>query len=187
MRLDISEVLREVGKVLPYDVEEPPLVDEDVECMQPITGRITFNNTGGLLLISGRAKTTVALACSRCAQYFESPVTLNVNEQFELNRTSTSSRSLQTVTVIEEDENPIAGKLFDGQVFDLTEMLRQGILLDEPTRPLPPTLPDGRCAHCKRTPEEVLKIAESMPDAEAEGTPINPAFAELGKLLKEKE
>ena len=61
--------------------------------------------------------------------------------------------------MVEEDESPIAGKLFDGHVFDLTEMLRQYILLDEPTQPLPPTCKDGRCAHCHRRPEEVLHVA----------------------------
>ena len=57
MRLDISEILREVGKQMPYDIEEPPLVDGDVECVQPIEGRIVFNNTGGLLLVNGKAAT----------------------------------------------------------------------------------------------------------------------------------
>src|SRR5579862_1966388 len=155
MRLDISEILREVGKHLPYDIHEPPLVDEDVECTQPIEGRITFNNTGGILLVQGQANTEVALPCSRCGDYFEQPVALRIDEQFELKHLSAGPRSLQTVTVVEEDVNPIAGKLFDGHVFDLTEMLRQYIVLDEPTRPLPPMQGD-RCAQCHRRPEEVL-------------------------------
>ena len=82
----------------------------------------------------------------------------------------------------EEDESPVAGKLFDGQVFDLTELLRQYILLNEPTQPLPPLTGDGRCAHCLRTPAEVLEGATET--TEAEETPINPAFAKLGQLLK---
>lgn len=182
MRLDISDVLREVGKMLPYDLHEPPLVDEDVECTQPIEGKITFNNTGGLLLVRGKAETCVALPCSRCSQYFERPAHLDIEEQFELRHQSIGPRTLQTVTVVEEDESPIAGKLFEGHVFDLTEMLRQYILLDEPTQPLPPTEADGRCAHCHRTPEEVLAALEEP----AEETHINPAFAKLNQLLQDK-
>jgi uncharacterized protein len=184
MRLDISEVLREVGKNLPYDIHEPPLVDEDVECTQPIEGQITFNNTGGLLLIRGKASTQVALPCSRCIRYFEQPVAFQVEEQFELRHSASGPRTLQTVTVVDEDESPIAGKLFDGQVFDLTEMLRQYILLDEPTQPLPPTLPDGRCAHCHLRPEEVLQDIQT--EDETAEPPINPALAKLGQLLKEE-
>src|SRR5262245_26455087 len=104
MRLDISEVLREVGAAVPYDVEIPPMVDEDIECTQPLAGQITFINTGGTLLVRGKAATRVALPCSRCAQYFEQPVALAIDEQFELRRTSAGPRTAQTVEVVEEDE-----------------------------------------------------------------------------------
>jgi len=183
MRLDISEILREVGKNLPYDIHEPPLVDEDVECTAPIDGRVTFNNTGGMLLVRGSASTAVALPCSRCGEYFEQPVNVTVDEQFELRHVSAGPRTLATVTIVEEDENPAAGKLFDGHVFDLTEMLRQYIVLDEPTRPLPPEI-NGRCAHCHLKPEEVLKGVDTEQEPEdAEVAPVNPAFAGLSKLL----
>jgi uncharacterized protein len=182
MRLDISDVLREVGKMLPYDINEPPLVDEDVECTRPIEGKVTFNNTGGILLVRGSAETAVALACSRCAQYFERPVHLDLEEQFELRHESAGPRTLKTVTIVDEDESPIAGKLFEGHVLDLTEMLRQYILLDQPTQPLPPELPDGRCAHCLRTPGEVL--GRLAAEADEEKTPVNPAFAKLNQLLE---
>jgi uncharacterized metal-binding protein YceD (DUF177 family) len=184
VRLDISEILREVGRNQPYDIQEPPLVDEDVECTQAIEGRITFTNTGGTLLVRGKAATAVALPCSRCSEYFEQPVTLQIEEQFELRHQSAGPRSLQTVTVVEEDESPVAGKLFTGHVFDLTEMLRQYIVLDEPTRPLPP-MKGERCAQCHRRPEEVLPPAE--PEPEMEEAPINPAFAKLSELLKKDE
>jgi len=185
MRLDISDVLREVGKILPYDIHEPPLVDEDVECTKPIEGNVTFNNTGGTLLVRGAASTQVALACSRCAQYFERPVKFNVEEQFELRHESAGPRTLRTVTVVDEDESPIAGRFFDGNIFDLTEMLRQYILLDQPTQPLPPALDDGRCAHCLRKPEEVLSQLAESPDGEK--TDVNPAFAKLHQLLEPKQ
>src|SRR5579872_2721778 len=98
LRLDISDVLTEVGKMLPYDIQEPPLVDEDVECTRPIEGRVTFNNTGGTLLVRGKAGTQVALPCSRCGQYFEQPVNLQIEEQFELRHLAAGPRTLQTVT-----------------------------------------------------------------------------------------
>lgn len=189
MRLDLTEVLRDIGKNMPYDIHEPALVDEDIECTKPITGRINFNNTGGMLLVTGKANTATALSCSRCTEYFERPVTLDVAESFELRHTGVGTRNAQNVEVLEDDENPTAGKLFDGHVFDLSEMLRQYIVLDEPTRPLPDTLPDERCAHCHRHPDEVLRLAaEEEADAEAaRQTPINPAFAKLSELLNNED
>jgi len=90
---------------------------------------------------------------------------------------------------VEEDENPVAGKLFNGHVFDLTEMLRQYIVLDEPTQPLPPLLKNGHCAHCHRLPEDVLRIVTEDTSFEeaTEQTPINPAFAKLSQLLNTEE
>jgi uncharacterized metal-binding protein YceD (DUF177 family) len=183
--LDISEILREVGRNQPYDIHEPPLVDEYVECTRPIEGRITFNNTGGTLLVRGKAATTVALPCSRCNEYFEQPVALQIEEQFELKHNTVGPRTQHTVVVVEEDESPVAGKLFTGHVFDLTEMLRQYIVLDEPTRPLPPQIGE-RCAHCHRRPEEVLPPADPEPEL-AEEAPINPAFAKLSELLNKED
>ena len=87
--------------------------------------------------------------------------------------------------IVEEDESPEAAPLFDGSVFELTEMLRQYILLDEPTQPLPPALPDGRCAHCLRHAADVLRVlaeAAEMPEVKT----VNPALAKLGALLEEK-
>lgn len=184
MRLDITELLRETGKQDNYDIQEPPLVDEDVECTQPVEGRITFTNTGGSLLIRGKAGTQVALPCSRCGQYFEQPVAFDIDESFELNHISAGPRTLATVAVVEEDESPIAARLFEGPVFNLTEMLRQYILLDEPTQPLPPELPDGRCAHCLRHAADVLRVLAESAETPDE-KPVNPALAKLGALLQE--
>jgi uncharacterized metal-binding protein YceD (DUF177 family) len=181
MKLDLTELLREVGRVTIYEVSEPPYVDEDIECTQPILGKLNFNNTGGTLLIRGKLATSVASPCSRCPEYFQRTVALEVEEQFEL-RHVTGPRTLQTVVVVEEDESPIAGKLFDGQVFDLAELLRQYLILEAPTQPLPALTQEGNCAHCLRRPEEVLQSL--VASEETEDAPINPAFAKLGQLLK---
>lgn len=186
MRLDLTEVLQEPGRQTDYPVNEPPLVDEDIECLTPLEGMLTFNNTGGTLILTGNIETTTALACSRCAEYFEHPVSLTVKEAFELRHLS-NARLAQVPTVIEEDENPDAGKLFDCAVFDLTELVRQAIMVEQPIQPLPPTDDEGRCAHCLRRPEEVLQEFGATSQIDAGDAPINPAFARLGELLKNNE
>ena len=186
MRLDITEILQEPGRLTDYPVNEPPMVDEDIECLRPLEGLITFNNTGGTLIITGNVETTMAMACSRCAEYFEYPFALEVDEAFELRHT-TSAKFAQTPTVIEEDENPDAGKFFDGAIFDLSELVRQSIMVEQPIQPLPPTDEEGRCAHCLRRPEEVLQEFGATTQTDADAAPINPAFARLGELLKNNE
>ena len=84
MKLDLSDVLREIGRNATYAVEMPPIVDEDIECTLDITGSIDFINTGGNLIIRGNAATRTALTCSRCDRYFDLPVTFKIEEEFEL-------------------------------------------------------------------------------------------------------
>jgi len=186
MRLDLTEVLQEPGRQTDYPVNESPMVDEDIECLTPLEGVITFNNTGGTLILTGEVETTMALACSRCAEYFEYPIALKIDEAFELRHVS-NARLAQIPTVIEEDENPDAGKFFDGAVFDLSELVRQAIMVEQPIQPLPPTDDEGLCAHCLRRPDEVLQEFGATSQTDADAVPINPAFARLGELLKNNE
>lgn len=185
MRLDLSEILHHVGKNIPYDMNEPELVDEDIECVQPITGRLTFTNAGSTLLIKGKADTSLYLSCSRCADYFASPVSLMIDEQFEMQFSGGGIRQAQQVDIIEDDENPIAEKLFQGPVFDLTELLRQYLLVEIPVRPLPPCDKEGRCQHCKRLPEEALAPYQNTETPEEAAA--NSPFSRLAELLHDEE
>ena len=181
MRLDISEIVLEEGKYVQYDIQEPPLVDEDVECNAPITGSVKFMNSGNALHITGTCETSVSLPCSRCCEYFNCPLTLPIEEQFELRHHSINSRSLPNILIIEEDESPIAGTLFDGHILDLTEMLRQYILLQQPTRPLPPE-EEGRCTHCGRKLADMPFLSSIIEDVDT-----LPILSRLGQLLSETE
>ncbi len=183
MRLDLTEILLDPGRSASYTIDEPALVDENLECTAKVTGKLTFTNAGEALLVKGKGSTTVALVCSRCADYFEQPVVLDIDEQFELETQSKGAHSLPTIRVVEEDESPVAGKMFDGMLFDLTELLRQYILLDEPTRPLPPWEND-RCSHCHRTASEVLsRVQENEQDASSG----NNALSGLKSLLQQRD
>ncbi len=179
MKLDLSEILNRVGMRYTYEVDEPPIVDEDLECVLPITGKITFANAGSVLLIDGGADTCVVLACGRCLAYYREPVHIPVSEQFEIEAKPTGRGGKQFHTVLEEDESPIAGKLFEGPLFDLTEMLRQGIMLALPLRPLHDENCKGLCAHCGK--DLNAGPCDCRPDTE------NHALANLAALLEEKD
>lgn len=178
MKLDLSEILNRVGMHYTYEVDEPPIVDEDLECVSPITGKIVFANTGSVLLIDGNAQTTVVLPCGRCLAYYREPVCLPISEQFELEAKPAGRGGRQTHVVIEEDESPLAGKLFDGPLFDLTEMLRQGIMLALPSQPLHDEACKGLCPQCGNDLNS--GPCDCRPDMS------HHALAQLGALLKEK-
>ncbi len=182
MRLDITEILIEVGKIAKYTVAEPPLVDEDIECIQDVLGELQFTNAGASLLIKGNLKTALALPCSRCPEYYEQGMDMIIEEQFEIKRVGGTLRSQQQISLMEEDENPVAAQLFEGTVFDLTEMIRQYLFLETPTRPMPECDAKERCLHCHKNPAEVLEIY-----APKEQEKINAPFAQLAQLLEEQD
>jgi uncharacterized protein len=148
MKLDLSEILCHVGMRLATDIDEPPIVDEYIECASRVVGDITFNNTGSILLASGEVNTSVVLACSRCLVYYQEPVQLQIDEQFALAPTGSGPRRKQMLTVVEDDENPDAAHLFEGPLFDLTEALRQALSLALPIRPLHAEDCLGLCSRC---------------------------------------
>ena len=177
MKLDLAEILAHVGMRYDYSVDEPPLVDEDLECSSRIRGNILFTNTGSVLLIEGNVATRVAVPCSRCLVYFEEPAESHISEQYTLESRAVGPHGRHCQTVVEEDENPDAGKLFDGHLFDLTELLRQSITLSISSQPLHDEKCKGLCAHCGKD------LNEGACDCKPE--PSHPALAVLGQLLKE--
>ena len=179
MKLDLTEILNRVGMRYTYEVDEPPIVDEDLECVGQIRGKIVFSNTGSVLLIDGAVETTVVLSCGRCLAYYREPVHLPVSEQFELQAKAAGKGSRQIHIVLEEDESPIAGKLFDGPLFDLSELLRQGIMLSLPTRPLHDEACKGLCSHCGKD------LNAGPCNCKPEQT--HPGLAKLGVLLQQKD
>ena len=179
MKLDLAEILSNVGMRYKYDVAEPPIVDEDLECTQPVNGNIIFTNTGNALLIEGGVKTKVAVPCSRCLVDYEQPVEAPINEQFTLETVTHGPHGRRGGVIVEEEEDPSAGKLFDGHLLDLTELLRQSITLQIPSQPLHDELCKGLCAVCGKDLNE--GPCACSPE------PANPAFAQLAQLLEKNK
>lgn len=176
MKLDIVEILNNVGMRTAYTVNEPPFVDEDLECCAPVEGKLTFTNTGNILVIDGRIQTSVMVSCGRCLVYFEQPVDAAIEEQFEMENKLAGPRGHPAQVVVEEDENPDAGKLFDGTLFDLTELIRQNIMISLPVNPLHDEDCKGLCLTCG------VNLNESA--CNCDQRVIHPSMERLGELLK---
>jgi uncharacterized protein len=179
MKLDLSEIVTHVGMRIAYEIDEPAYVDEDLECTTSIRGQIVFTNTGSVLLVEGRAATKVALACSRCLTYYEEPIHFAIEEQFPLEVKAVGPHGRPGQVIVEEDENPDAGKLFEGYLFDLTELLRQCITLSLPIQPLHDEACRGLCPICGQDLNERACGCERRE--------IHPAMAKLAILLSQKQ
>jgi uncharacterized protein len=177
MKLDLNEVATHLGKRIRYEMDEPPIVDEEggLKCVAPIKGEVTFSNTGRHIVARGSFATSIELECARCLETFQVKVASPLEEEMEL-----------SVPLVElegdEDEEPPVKELegiFADNVLDVTELLRQDILLAVPIKPICSDTCKGLCAHCGKN---LNQGPCECPQGE-----IDSALAKLGSLLEEQE
>jgi uncharacterized protein len=118
------------------------LEDPDVQTVAPVEGEVRFQRTNQGILVSGAADTTVRLQCVRCLEPFDQPVHVDFAEMFLPTIEVLSGRPLPTVT---EEQ----GFAIDAHhQLDLTEMLRQHIILNLPDQPICRPACAGLCPVC---------------------------------------
>jgi len=107
-----------------------------------VTGEITVENTGLLLLVRGRLRGALRLSCSRCLADFERPLTLDIEEEFAAEDTASD---IQTVDRDEPETSAISD-----YVLDLSELVRQQIVVHAPMAAICRPDCSGICPHCGR-------------------------------------
>ncbi|MBI4301031.1 MAG: DUF177 domain-containing protein [Chloroflexi bacterium] len=137
MRFNVAQLLKEsVGETRRYE-----LAAEKTELTPAIDGEVEFLRTHRSILVRGRLKTTLSMECGRCLDRFEYPLSLEFQEEYF---PSTDMVSGEAVT-----EEKTSDLIIDAHhVLDLTEVVRQLILLNTPMNPL--CRPDclGLCPYC---------------------------------------
>jgi uncharacterized protein len=149
MKLDLSEIAATLGKQYHYEISEPAIESEDVHCVEPVVGSIDFANTGRHIVARGVFKTAVAFECSRCLAELTLPVAVKIEEQFPISNIQAIMAG-HGEEIEEEEQEP----LFQDNVFDLTEFIRQMILVETPIRPLCSETCKGLCPMCGKNLNE---------------------------------
>ena len=177
MRLDLNEIATHLGKHVKYIIDEPTVEDPEsgLKLREAVTGEVTFSNTGNFVVARGKFHTKMELECSRCLKSYTMDVDMPIDEAFSI-----TPPVPEMVQEDEEEELPEDAKepLFEENVFNLTELLRQNILVAVPIKPLCEEACQGLCPQCGKDLNE--GSCECPPDQETS------AFAELASLL-EKE
>jgi uncharacterized protein len=143
MKLDLSEIAATIDKHIHYEINEECTDFEDVRCTEPIKGSIDFTNTGQIIVALGSFKTTIELECSRCLEQFPLPISARIEELLPI-KVMQAAMAGHSVEIDEEEEEP----LFQDNMFDLSEFLRQSILVQAPIKPLCDELCKGLCPTC---------------------------------------
>lgn len=177
MKLDLNEIAHNVGKRQKYTVDEPCWEDEEagVRCVGSVSGNIEFSNTGRLMIARGRLSARLELECGRCLTKFETPVETNIEEEFELPNYQAADERIEE----EEPEAPSETEpLFVDNIFDLSEFIRQSLVLSVPIQPLCDTMCKGLCEQCGQNLN--LEACECPRETES-------PFAALASLLEAEE
>lgn len=174
MKLDLSEIALNLGKRIGYHIDEPPIEDMDgIRCVGNIVGDAMFSNTGSLIVVRGSFKAKVELECSRCLRKYTVDLDLPIEEELPI-----SGHLPELYEDEEEEEIPeeVQDLLFVNNIYDLTELLRQSIIVAVPIKSLCRADCKGLCPHCGKNLNDGLC---DCPKDEPEG-----AFADLASLIE---
>lgn len=152
MKLDLSEIARSIGMHYTYEVDEDDsdLREQGIVLNDRVRGSVQFSNTGQVLLVRGRLRTTVSLECVRCLSTFPSLQEFDVEEQFALHRERKAGRGSEEDNEDPDPDDPDMSDeaMYDEGILDLTELVRQNLLVNIPYAPVCRDDCAGLCPHC---------------------------------------
>jgi len=174
MRFKVAHLLKQPpGSSNEYSFREDiGDLDEDLKARAPLTCQAKFIRTTDGILVTGEAEMELELICDRCLTPFLTTLRLSFQEEFRPIIDINGGASLP-MDLTEERENLIDAS----HTIDLSEVLRQDILLALPVHPL--CRPDcgGLCLQCGQN------LNEGPCDCPQ---PVgDPRLAVLGDLLRE--
>lgn len=164
MRIDVAEL--EIGQVRRDAFDE--IVDsksDDVNFDATATGQIEVDRTTQTLRLRGRVATTAPLVCGRCLAPFRQSLAVELEEEFLVGQTLTPREGALRP---EDFVVPLGPDL----VLDVTEAVRQHLLLAVPMVPL--CRPDcrGLCPRCGTNLNERDCGCEPMPTIDPRLAPL---------------
>lgn len=164
MFLDLLDVMREPGKSVRRDFTLQETVLDDIELSFPLSGWVRATNARQSVVIDGQAHAEVVLECARCLEPYTQSLELEL-------QTSVPVRLLRAEleggkSEDDEDEAELSAEeiaaLFREHRLDVSELVRQAIVLQTPPKPL--------CREdCPGLPEAANYV----------GSDVDPRFAAL--------
>ena len=168
MQINVAQLLKE-----PIGTTRQQTVEDTVEVEghnYPVEGEVTLTQTGRKILVRGTLNTRAAPVCSRCLKPFTGKISLQIEEEFY------PTIDVNTGVKLSEPEDPDAFRIDEHHVLDLSEAIRQYILLALPMKPLCREDCAGLCPTCGKD----LNQGECSCPTQT----VDPRWAELLKLTK---
>ncbi len=173
MRIDLTSLENSAGSfAYSYGPEELVLNDERLKILEPpqVHGRLVLKDQE--VVLTGDVAAVLEVDCDRCLK----AVSLPVETSFDLKYlTGQEYRTLNTAELKEED---LSVAVFDGEVIDIDEVVREQLLLSVPTHVLCDQACKGLCSVCGADRNSVI--------CNCEQAEVDPRWAPLKGLLNGK-
>lgn len=145
MIFNVAQLMKApVGTTLVEEIDEENVqLDEDLKVIGPITGDVRLRRINQGLLADGAVDLTLELSCTRCLKTFEQVMHVPFEERFYPTVDVVTGAPLPP-PADREDAFPID----EHHLVDLTEAIRQQVLLDIPMVTLCQENCAGLCAQC---------------------------------------
>jgi uncharacterized protein len=150
---NVAQLLKErVGSTRRLSIESPSLTlydedggeDEALEALD-LKGDVKVTRLNDGVLVQGDVTANVQLRCSRCLDDISLPVDASLEEQFEPTVDVETGRTIKRPDENEDDET---FQIDANHLMDLTEPIRQALLVALPMRPLCREDCKGLCPVC---------------------------------------
>ena len=143
------------------------LAYEEVEFIEPLSCVVQlFRQGNDNVYVAADVETRVSVECRRCISPFAVDITTTLELLFAVGSESLEQR--------EADE-----RYYDGEVLDISEDVRQGLILEMPTWPLCSEMCKGLCGTCGA---ELNVEACSCETTDEPAVPASNPFSVLSKM-----
>ncbi|MFZ5814255.1 MAG: YceD family protein [Bacillota bacterium] len=180
MRIEIADIKLEAGshKRVPLELSLEPVEmgGQEVRFEHPFTGEAEIWNAGDRLLVRAELSGEATLVCSRCLAGFTEELEVAFEEEF-IEAGAEEGRAEED----EEEESQRTVSFYTGDEIDLTEPLRENILLELPMKPLCDEACKGLCPTCG------TNLNEGRCGCEGERDVVDPRLAALKDLLRKPD
>lgn len=176
MRINVADIKLEAGSHKRFDLtaslEPVELGGQEFLFEQPFTGEAEVWNAGDRLLVKVELSGEARLQCSRCLTQYTEPMEISFEEEFVAGAPGEGQTEED-----EEDESGRTVSFYEGDEIDLTEPIRENILLELPMKPLCDEDCQGLCPTCG------VNLNEAECKCEAVAESVDPRLAKLKDLL----
>ncbi|MFQ5854426.1 MAG: DUF177 domain-containing protein [Anaerolineae bacterium] len=179
MQYNVAQLLRApTGTLRHHDVDElasevQALLDGDgIKVQGPLQGAVTLMRITDGILVTGTLEISLELTCDRCLDAFDVSVQVELEEDF---RPSIDIKSGAALPPVGGEE--LETLIDEYHILDLSEVVRQGILLAAPMHPVCRADCAGLCPQCGQN------LNEGPCDCDVEA--LDPRWSQLQSLLSD--